>query len=104
MSFASEVSVLQTPVVKNDSISSLGTVLIEISASALKKGDITTFKLPEDFILCNDDDSEMTQSDWVEYMSNGSYRIGNLINYVEISQKHSGYNNGLSHNSMLINS
>lgn len=92
---ASEIKVLTQPAVKGDSVSSLGTVLIKITGGALKKGDLGLFSLPKNFRFCNEDESTMTQGDWVEQLSNEAIMVGNAKNYVKIPRKYGGKENAL---------
>ncbi len=92
---ASEIEVFTQPVVKGDSVSSLGTVLIKVTGGALQNGDIGLFSLPEDFRFCNGDESTMTQGDWVEQLSNDEVMVGNAKNYVKIPRKYGGNENAL---------
>ncbi len=92
---ASRIKVLNQPVVRGDTVNSLGTVLIEITGGALQNGNTGIIGLPEDFRFCNEGGSTMRQSDWVEQVGTDVIKIGNTKNYVKIPRIYNGNANGL---------
>ncbi|SFR18672.1 hypothetical protein SAMN05660706_1661, partial [Desulfoscipio geothermicus DSM 3669] len=62
--YASDVEVLNIPVVDDDKVQELGTVYIRNSAGQIMPGDTASVRLPEDFKFMKNDTEVMTEKDW----------------------------------------
>lgn len=98
---ASRVEVLAVPKVAGDTVSSLGTVFIEITAGALRGGDTAIISLPQDFKFCSSPNRGVTQNNWSSSVVGDTYRVGNSYNYFEIPPSYKGNDNGLYYKDSL---
>ncbi len=96
--------VLQSPVVKDNAVYELGTIMARFTAGQLQTNDVLTFRLPQDFIWTTAplkagqaaaSSSLQGTGDWNTMTATSDYVRYGTANYIEVPKRISGAENGL---------
>jgi len=96
--------VLRSPVVKDNAVYELGTIMARFTAGQLQTNDVLTFRLPQDFIWTTAPlkagqtaagSSRQGTADWNTMTAASDYVRYGTANYIEVPKRISGDENGL---------